>query len=305
MAPSSPRHARSGEARLGWSAVTDDEGNQVATPEQRRELAEFIRSRRERRKPEEAGLPVVGHRRTPGLRREEVATLAGLSITWFTWLEQAREIKVSRQVLGSLATALGLDPVERGHLFRLAGEVPPSDTPSRPELPKQYELLLTHLNPNPAFIVNRRFDILAWNQGCELLYGDLSALPSERRNVLWLTFTSPEVKAMSQNWEEEASYTLALFRTQVGEHILDPDVVALLGELERSSADFTRLWQLKELAPFVPKARTVNHPRLGVIELEYIKMHVADDDKTLVSYLVQPGSDLEKRLTELLDERAD
>lgn len=275
----------------------------MSTQEQRRELAQFIRSRRERRKPQDAGLPVVGHRRTPGLRREEVATLAGLSITWYTWLEQAREIRVSRQVLGSLANALGLDPVERDHLFRLAGEVPPGNAPPRPELPTQYELLLTHLNPNPAFIVSRRFDILAWNEGCELLYGDLGALPDERRNVLWLTFTSPEVRAMSENWEEEASHTLALFRTQVGERILDPDVVELLDALEESSPDFARLWQLKELAPFVPKPRTVNHPRLGVIELEYIKMHVADDDKTLVSYLVKPGSDLERRLGELLRER--
>ncbi|MER6081413.1 helix-turn-helix transcriptional regulator [Streptomyces sp. 900105755] len=275
----------------------------MSTQEQRRELAQFIRSRRERRKPQDAGLPVVGHRRTPGLRREEVATLAGLSITWYTWLEQAREIRVSRQVLGSLANALGLDPVERDHLFRLAGEVPPGNAPPRPELPMQYELLLTHLNPNPAFIVNRRFDILAWNQGCELLYGDLGALPDERRNVLWVTFTSPAVRAMSENWEEEASHTLALFRTQVGERILDPDVVELLSALEESSPDFTRLWELKELAPFVPKPRTVNHPRLGVIELEYIKMHVADDDKTLVSYLVKPGSDLERRLGELLRER--
>jgi transcriptional regulator with XRE-family HTH domain len=277
----------------------------VATQEQRRELAQFIRSRRERRKPEDAGLPVVGHRRTPGLRREEVATLAGLSITWYTWLEQAREIKVSRQVLGSLATALDLDKVERDHLFRLAGEVPPSDVLPSADLPQQYELLLTHLNPNPSFIVNRRFDILAWNRGCELLYGDLGALPPQRRNVLWLTFTSPEVRAMSLDWEEEASHTLALFRTQVGERILDPDVVVLLHDLEEASPDFSRLWQLKELAPFVPKPRTVDHPRLGVIELDYIKMHVANDDKTLVAYLVNPGSDLERRLEKLLEERAD
>ncbi|MHA5048695.1 helix-turn-helix transcriptional regulator [Streptomyces sp. SD15] len=275
----------------------------MTAQEQRGELAQFIRSRRERRKPEDAGLSVVGHRRTPGLRREEVAILAGLSITWYTWLEQAREIRVSRQVLGSLAKALGLDPVERDHLFRLAGEVPPGDAPSSSELPQQYELLLTHLDPNPTFIVNRRFDILAWNRGCELLYGDLGSVSPQRRNVLWLTFTSPEVKAMSQNWEEEASYALALFRTQVGEGVLAPEIVALLKELEESSADFARLWQLKEVAPFVPKARTVNHPRLGVIEFEYIKMHVAGDDKTLVSYLVKPGSDLEQRLGELIEER--
>jgi transcriptional regulator with XRE-family HTH domain len=276
----------------------------VSSDEQRHELAQFIRSRRERRRPEDVGLPSVGYRRTPGLRREEVATIAGVSITWYTWLEQAREIRVSRQVLGSLAGALGLDAVERNHLFRLAGEMPPVDTVSRDraELPRQYELLLAHLDPNPAFIVNPRFDILAWNRGCELLYGDLAALPGPRRNVLWLTFTSHEVKAMSENWEEEASHTLALFRTQVGEGVLAPEIVALLSELEEASEDFARLWRRKDLAPFVPKQRTMRHPRLGEIALEYIKMHIAGDDKTVVSYLASPGSELANRLKKLVDE---
>ncbi|MFD8764037.1 helix-turn-helix domain-containing protein [Streptomyces mirabilis] len=118
----------------------------MSSDEQRHELAQFIRSRRERRRPEDVGLPSVGHRGTPGLRREEVATIAGVSITWYTWLEQAREIRVSRQVVGSLAGALGLDAVERNHLFRLAGEMPPGDTASRDraELPRQHELLLVH-----------------------------------------------------------------------------------------------------------------------------------------------------------------
>lgn len=239
----------------------------------------------------------------PGLRREEVATIAGLSITWYTWLEQAREIRVSRQVLRSLAEALGLDAVERAHLFRLAGEVPPRDTRTRnpTELPHQYEMVLSHLDPNPAFIVNHRFDVLAWNNGCELLYGDLAALPEKRRNVLWLTFTSPEVRAMSGNWQEEASQTLALFRAQVGEGVLEPDVAALIGELEAAGEDFRRLWRRKELAPFVPQQRTVHHPQLGTIALDYVKMHLAGDDKTLVCYMAPPGSDLADRMRKLVD----
>ena len=279
----------------------------MPTEQQRQELAQFIRSRRERRKPEDVGLPAGGNRRTPGLRREEVATIAGLSITWYTWLEQAREIRVSRQVLRSLARALGLDPVERAHLFRLAGEVPPSDTRTRnpTELPHQYEMLLTHLDPNPAFIVNHRFDVLAWNTGCELLYGDLAALPVERRNVLWLTFTSPEVRSMSDNWEEEASHTLALFRAQVGEGVLEPDIAAIVTELEGASEEFERLWRRKELAPFVPQKRTVHHPQLGTIALDYVKMHVAGDDKTLVCYMAPPGSELADRMRKLVDEAAE
>ncbi|WP_031519785.1 helix-turn-helix transcriptional regulator [Streptomyces sp. NRRL F-5123] len=279
----------------------------MADVERRRELAEFIRSRRERRSPEDAGLRVVGQRRTPGLRREEVATLAGLSITWYTWLEQGREIKVSRQVLGSLVPALGLDTVERDHLYRLAGEVPPADPPAGPPapsgIPRPYELLLAHLDPNPSFVVNRRFDVLAWNAGCELILGDLAALPAERRNILWLTFTSPEARAVSLDWEEEAAHTLALFRAQVGEHILDPDVVALLRGLERASPDFGRLWGRKDLTPYVPKPRTIAHPLLGEATFEYAKMHIANDDKTVVSYLTPPGSDLDRRLREALAAR--
>lgn len=243
-------------------------------------------------------MPSVGYRRTPGLRREEVAIVAGVSVTWYTWLEQAREIRVSRQVLGSLARALGLDTVETRHLFRLAGEVPPDATasPVRAQLPQQYELLLTHLDPNPAFVVNPRFDIVAWNRGCEVLYGDLAALPEAQRNVLWLTFTSPEARAMSIDWEEEASHTLALFRTQVGEGVMAPEIAALISELEAASEDFARLWQRKEVAPFVPKQRTIRHPRLGEIALDYVKMHIAGDDKTVVAYLSVPGSELAKQL---------
>ncbi|MET7487564.1 helix-turn-helix transcriptional regulator [Streptomyces sp. NPDC005538] len=268
---------------------------ELTTGDRRRELAEFLRSRRARRTPAEAGLPTFGRRRTPGLRREEVATLAGVSITWYTWLEQARDIRVSRQILGSLATALGLDEVERVHLFRLADEPPPDGPPSRPELPPQYELLLTHLDPNPAFIVNPRFDILAWNRGCELLYGDLGALPAARRNVLWLTFTSPEVREMTRDWEAEAALTVALFRTQANEGILAPGITALIAELTDASPDFARMWRRKELAPFVPQPRTIDHPLLGEVTLDYVKLHVANDDKTLVSYLLPPGSEVESR----------
>ncbi len=275
----------------------------VSTDQQRRELATFIRSRRERRTPREAGLTEVGRRRTPGLRREEVATIAGVSITWYTWLEQAREIKVSRQVLGSLGRALGLDEVETAHLFRLAGEVPPTSTlPSQPVLPPQYQMLLRQLDPNPAYIVNRRFDILAWNRGCESLLGELTCFPPGRRNVLWLTFTSPEFRRMSENWEQDAAYTVALFRAQCGEGVLQPEVAELVADVAAHSEEFSRLWQLRDLAPFVPQRRPVNHPRLGRIELEYLKMHAAGDDKTLVAFLAPHGSALYRRLAELVDQ---
>ncbi|MFK0170484.1 helix-turn-helix transcriptional regulator [Streptomyces sp. NPDC090306] len=285
---------------VGRPSGPDPAGGQVTAQDRRQELAEFLRGPTARRTPAEAGLPTFGRRRTPGLRREEVATLAGVSVTWYTWLEQARRIRVSRQILGSLAGALGLDDIERAHLFRLADEPPPDRAPSATELPSQYQVLLAHLDPNPAFVVNPRFDILAWNRGCELLYGDLGALPKERRNVLWLTFTAPEVREMVRDWEAEAALTVALFRTQASDAVLAPGITGLVAELAAASPDFARLWERKDLAPFVPQARTIDHPLLGEVTLDYVKLHLSNDDKTLVSYLLPPGSELESRFTKLV-----
>jgi hypothetical protein len=273
----------------------------MASEQQRRELAEFLRNRRERRSPADLGLPAGGRRRTPGLRREEVAAIAGLSVTWYTWLEQAREIRVSRQVLSSLVDVLGLDGVETAHLFRLAGEVPPQESAlARDELAPQYELLLAQLDPSPAFIVNRRLDILAWNRGCGVLYSELPHLPTMRRNILWLTFMSADIRKMSDSWEEDAAQTVALFRAQSGEGVLAPEVVALIEDVQAASPEFRRLWQRRDLATFTPTSRKMHHPKLGPVELEYIKMHAAGDDITLVAYIAAPGSDLARQLAALI-----
>jgi len=274
----------------------------VTSADQRRELAIFLRSRRERRSPQAAGLPPGVRRKTPGLRREEVATLAGVSITWYTWLEQAREIRASSQVLGSLVTVLGLDEVETAHLFRLAGEVPPGVPPDlKDPVADSYKLLLAQLDPQPAYIVNRRFDVLAWNKGCAALYEDLPRLPPERRNILWLTFASPATREMSEDWERDAAHAIALFRTQAGEWVLEPEFAELIADLERESADFRRMWGRKDLAAFAPNSWAVLHPRLGRAEFDYIKMHTADDDKTLVTLMAPVDSELYRRLAELTE----
>jgi transcriptional regulator with XRE-family HTH domain len=273
------------------------------TTNRHRELAAFLRSRRERRSPEDSGLPPGWRRRTPGLRREEVADLAGVSVTWYTWLEQARDIRVTPQVLKALASALGLDGVETAHLFRLAGRTPPTGHPtaSRDGLAPQYRLLLEQLEPNPAFLVSSRFDILAWNRGCEILY-DLSALPESDRNVLWLTFTDPKVRTLTEDWEQEVSFTLAFFRKQIGEGVLEPEVAGLIERLTAASEDFRRLWHRKDLAPFAPQSRTIHHPKLGRVELEHVKMHMSDDDKAIVAFLAPVGSDLARALAALIED---
>jgi transcriptional regulator with XRE-family HTH domain len=272
---------------------------QVSDDARLQELAQFVRSRRERCDPARIGIPVLGRRRTPGLRREEVATRAGVSITWYTWLEQARPIRASRQVLSSLADALVLDEVERTHLFRLASEVPPPGTTAGAwsrGLPAAYDLLLEHLEPNPAFVVDPRFDIWAWNRSCDVLYGDLSVLPAGRRNVLWLTFTSDLVKELWSDWERHALEAIALFRTQAGEGILAPELAGLVAELSTECPEFGRLWERRDVAPFVAGERSMTHPVLGPLRLQAAKLHVASEDKTLVVHLAEPGSDTAARL---------
>jgi hypothetical protein len=142
-------------------------------------------------------------------------------------------------------------------------------------------------------------EIVAWNHGCAALFEELSRLPPERRNILWLTFTSPAVRAMSDDWERDAVHTVGLFRAQLGQDVLAPDVAELVSRLEGESEDFRRLWRRKELTAVAPADRAVHHPKLGRVEFEYVKMHAANDDKTLVVFLAPRDSELFHRLAEL------
>ena len=154
----------------------------------RQELAAFLRSRRERLTPGDVGLPDAGRRRTPGLRREEVALLAGVGVTWYTWLEQARDIHVSEQVLGAIARSLLLDSHERSHLFTLAGAPLPAEDVDAQAVTPEIRAILDKLDPFPSFVSNGRYDLLAYNRAYRVLVGDLDALPVEERNSLWLMF---------------------------------------------------------------------------------------------------------------------
>ena len=268
------------------------------------ELAEFLRNRRARRQPADVGISTLGQRRTPGLRREEVATLAGISATWYTWLEQAREIGVSRRVLERLSGVLGLDPAERAHLFRLAGHVPPVLDSARPsECGAPHRVLLAQLEPNPAVLTNRLLDVIAWNRGYEMLCGDLGSMPRGDRNLLWLTFMDPRVRALSPEWETEASAILSQFRDRLGDRVTESATRALVNRLQEASADFRRLWQAMAVAPARPRRRPILHPRLGLIELETMELAVSDGgEATVIASLAPPGSALAGRLSALLDE---
>ncbi|MDH6112275.1 transcriptional regulator with XRE-family HTH domain [Kitasatospora sp. MAP12-15] len=277
----------------------------MESAEQRRELAAFLRSRRARIGPEAAGVPYAhGRRRTPGLRREELAALAGVSASWYTWLEQARKIKVSRQVLGSLARVLKLDGVETGHLFRLAGEVPPSGLRlcTREQIADQYLALLEQLDPLPAFITNHRFDLLAWNQGLCVLLPGFEELAAERRNNLLLTF-DPAFRPLFAHWEQAAEQVVALFRAQLADQVVRPEFTELVDQLADESPEFRNLWERMDLGVGAPASLAFAHPVLGRVEFDYVKLHLPDAEATLVTYQPPRDEALLAQLRELVAAR--
>ena len=218
-----------------------------ASDVRRHELAEFLRSRRERITPEQVGLPPGRRRRTPGLRREEVAQLSAVGVTWYTWLEQARDIQVSPQVLDALARALLLDPSERSHLFALAGALDPAPNTACPSVTPALRAMLDQLGPIPACVQNSRYDILAYNSTYGRLLCDLDALPPEDRNCLWLAFTNDDWRASVVDLAETNRVMAAKFRASMAEHLAEPAWKALLARLEGASPEFREVWARHEV----------------------------------------------------------
>src|SRR3954452_17480605 len=171
----------------------------------RRELAEFLRSRRERIPPELVGMTHTGGRRTPGLRREEVAQLSGVGVTWYTWLEQGRDIHVSEQVLTAIARTLMLDRDERTHLFTLAGATDQSVAKECAAVSPQLHALLAKLDPFPGCVISGKYDVLAYNRAYNNLITDFDELPAEDRNCMWLSFTDPLWKQVVVDWDDMAA----------------------------------------------------------------------------------------------------
>lgn len=213
----------------------------------RSELAEFLRARRERLSPAEVGLPAGRRRRTPGLRREEVAALAGVGLSWYTWLEQGRQIGVSADFLDNLARVLKLDAAERRHLFLLAQERPPAE-PGKTfcTVPSLARRLLDDLSPHAAHVLNLRWDVLAYNQAAHRLFG-FGGHPPARRNLLWLLFTDAALRDRFVAWESEAQAMLASFRRDFAGSRQDADVRELVGELEAVSPEFKDWWRRQDV----------------------------------------------------------
>ena len=256
--PAPPQPARLSEAAL-----------------RRRELGAFLRSRRERLTPDDVGLPAGGRRRTPGLRREEVASLAGVGMTWYTWLEQGRDINASDQVLDAIARTLLLDPHERTHLFTLAGLAAPGPVADLKCVSPEVRAALEQLNPYPAFVTNARFDLLAYNHGYLALVGDVDALPLEERNSVWVVFTKQMTARCFVDRDQAKPRMVAQLRAGMAEHIADPAFKCLVRRLQQASPEFRELWARHDVAEPENARKRILHRDLGLLQFNYLNTWLA------------------------------
>ncbi|MGW2699025.1 helix-turn-helix transcriptional regulator [Streptomyces sp. NPDC001340] len=235
----------------------------------RHELAAFLRSRRERITPEQVGLPRGTRRRTPGLRREEVAQLSAVGVTWYTWLEQARDIQVSVQVLDALARTLMLDASERAHLFQLAGTTDPTPAASCPSVTPALREVLRALEPIPACVQNSRYDILAYNRTYARLLGDLDAIPPEDRNCMLLVHTNSDWRAAIVHLEDSQRLMAARLRASMAGHLGEPAWKMLLKRLQTESPEFRENWERYEVVGTRTKTKEFLNPYVGHLTLEH------------------------------------
>ena len=258
----------------------------------RAELAAFLRSRRHRLVPADVGLPDAGRRRTPGLRRQEVAQLAGMSVDYYVRLEQARGPRPSRQVLSALARALMLTVDEREYLLRLAGEQPaPVAGPSR-EVSPGIRHLLDSLVATPAYVVDATYEVLAWNRMATHFIGDLSAFQESERNMIRWMFRRPDTDT---HWSDEdtlrfARTSVADLRAAYARYPGNPRLDSLVTELLGVSRRFAEMWAAHEVEVRRRIVKRVDHPLAGPLEFECQVLHIPDTDQRLIAYCAAPGS---------------
>jgi len=254
-------------------------------------LGEYLRARRELTDPADVGLPVVGVRRTPGLRREEVATLAGISADYYLRLEQGRDRNPSRQVLDALARVFRLDPTATQYLLSLSAAQPAAQAatrrrPRRESVPAGIKQLLAAIGL-PAFVENRMFDVLAANQ----LATALSPSTRPGQNRMRSVFLDDAERDLYPDWERATAGLVAAFRTSIGTDVDDPRIAQLVGELSLASERFRRLWARHEVKALGGETARMNHPVAGPLELRREKLAIGDSGgQLLVIYHAEPGS---------------
>lgn len=266
--------------------------------DQRTDLGDFLRSRRARLRPEDVGLVNFGgRRRVPGLRREELAQLAGVSLAYYTRLEQGQSQNASDAVLDAIATVLQLDDDERAHLYEQARPRLPARRRARPELLRDGVRQMVHgFDSVPALVVGRRSDVLAWNRLAHgLLAGHLpyesADRPAERPNLARLVFLDPHTRELYVDWRAKARDAVAFLRTSAARHPDDPKLSELVGELAMHSEEFAALWSAHPVRECSFNVRDYQHPVVGRLTLRDELLKLPDDEgQRMVVYNAEPGS---------------
>ncbi|MBO0868051.1 MAG: helix-turn-helix domain-containing protein [Micromonosporaceae bacterium] len=271
----------------------------------RDELAAFLRARRDRLRPAEVGLPDGDRRRTPGLRRQEVAQLAGMSVEYYIRLEQARGPQPSRQILAALSRALMLSMDERAYLFQLAEQTPPPAAGPSRDLPAAVRHLLDALTGLPAYVVDAKYDVLAWNRLAVYFISDLSAVPESDRNMIRWIFGRPRDDVI---WSDDAMLrfaraTVADLRAAYGRYPGDPGIEALVTEMLGTAPLFAEMWAAHEVEVRRRIVKRVKHPDFGQLEFECQMLHIPETDQRIILYAPEPGSPTAATFARLARER--
>lgn len=269
---------------------------------QRTVLGEFLRARREAAPRAELGFPATPRMRTTGLRREEVAVLSGVSATWYTWLEQGRDINPSKQVLDAVGRALRLSPAEHDYVLALGGyTAEPVGPVALGPPPPHIQRFLDALAGYPAFAIGPTWTISAWNRAYAALYPGVETTDAADRNLLALVFTDPAIRELLPDWEIDSQRFLAEFRAEAGPRVGEPSYTQLIDRLYAESEHFRRGWQASNIERFASRERRFFHPGVGELLLEHHQLTPADvPEVQIVAYLPVPGSGAAERLAELV-----
>jgi transcriptional regulator with XRE-family HTH domain len=282
----------------------------MLSEERRREIADFLKTRRMRRQPEELGLPRGRRRRTPGLRREEVATAAGVSAEWYTWLEQAREVRPSAEVLTRISTALRLEPNETRHLLTLGGYAVPrsgGDSVRPVSVSLRLQRLIDQMEYGPAWVFGERWDILAWNRAASVIHGDLAGLQGIERNALYQLFLGDRMQSMLENWELHGRQCVAKLRAQYASRVDDPWFKELVTVLRNNSEEFERWWNENDIETWQEGVKHYDHPEAGRLVFDFTVLEVLDERMAslrLITYVPAPGTGTREKMEALLGDSA-
>ena len=260
----------------------------------RNELSDFLRTRRARISPADIGFPAA-HRRRTWFAARRGSPVAGMSATWYTWLEQRRPISVSPGMLENLARVLQLNPVERIQLFRLARREPAIDsTPRRETVSPRFQRMLDQSDIMPSFVMGRRWDVLGWNRAARAFFLDFEQVPSDERNMVWLFFTHPGLRSLLVDWSTRAQDTLARFRADYGRYAGDSHFVQLVDRLNAVSPEFAQWWPRHDVLPMSEGCGQYNHPLVGRMVVDHMTFSVVDNPGLRVIALLPEASSMKK-----------